>query len=85
MIRECQQAGHYNKEDGNERWANNSITICEGDETDQLSCSGIYDNWAQWSKCDKTCVNKDENPSIRTRQRNCNDTITNSGKYHQSS
>ena len=80
MTRECQPAGHYNEENG-EKWANNNITICEGDKTEQLSCSGIYGNWAQWSDCDKSCVNKDESPSIRTRQRNCNDTITNSGKY----
>ena len=80
MTRECQQAGHYNEENG-EYWANKNITECEGDKTEQLSCSGIYGNWAQWSKCNKSCVNKDESPSIRTRQRNCDDTITNSGKF----
>ena len=79
MTRECQPAGHYNEENG-KKWANKNITECEGDKTEQLSCSGIYGNWAQWSKCNKSCINKDESPSIRTRQRNCNDTITNSGK-----
>ena len=79
-MRECQPAGHYNEEKG-ERWFNNNITVCEGAGEKQLSCSGIYGNWAQWSKCSLSCVNKDESPSIRTRQRNCNDEITNSGKY----
>ena len=80
MTRECQPAGHYNEENG-KKWANSNITECEGEKTEQLSCSGIYGNWAQWSKCNKSCVNKDESPSIRTRQRNCNETITNSGKF----
>ena len=80
MTRECQSAGHYNEENG-KKWANSNITECEGDKTEQLSCSGIYGNWAQWSKCSLSCVNKDESPSIRTRQRNCNETITNSGKF----
>ena len=82
MTRECQPAGHYNEEKGG-RWSNNNITVCKGAEEKQLSCSGValYGNWAQWSKCTLSCVYKDWNQSIRTRKRNCNDTITNSGKF----
>lgn len=78
MIRECQPAGHYNKDQG-EKWSSNDTITCEGEGTRQDPCSGIYTSWQPWTDCNKSCVHKDEQ-SIRVRQRDCNDTIIESGK-----
>ena len=76
--RKCQPAGHYNAEKG-ERWSINATVSCEGEKIREKKCSGIYGVWEPWTSCDKSCIHKDQQ-SIRTRQRYCNDTITNSGK-----
>ena len=77
MIRECQSASHFNEENG-KKWSVSSVTSCEGNTTRQIACSGIYGTWENWTTCDKSCVNKNQQ-SIRTRQRQCNDNIS-SGK-----
>ena len=78
FIRECEPAQHYAEEYG-EIWSIDATTSCLGNSTDQIACNGIYSTWATWTSCDKSCVHKDQQ-SIRTRQRHCDDTITNSGE-----
>ena len=79
MIRVCQPARHY-EEENEVKWSINASTSCRGNNTDQISCNGIYGNWAKWTTCDKSCVHKNQQ-SIRTRQRRCDDTITDSGLF----
>ena len=78
FIRECEPVQHYDEEKG-EKWSINATTSCIGNSTDQITCSGIYGNWAKWTSCDKSCVHNGQQ-SIRTRQRHCDDSITSSGK-----
>ena len=82
-VRDCQDAYHFNPErglkDGEPNWSSDGPISCDGEGTKKIPCSGIYGSWSSWTDCDKTCINKDE-VSTRTRQRNCNDTIINTGK-----
>ena len=77
-MRECEPAQHYDEENG-QKWSINATTSCSGKSTDQIACNGIYSNWAKWTSCDKSCVHKNQQ-SIRTRQRHCDDSLTDSGE-----
>ena len=74
LERLCQPAEHFRGEDSG-KWSPDTPTSCTGTGIKKEPCSGIYGKWLSWQPCDKTCVDKGE-VSTRTRERNCNDTLT---------